>query len=56
MDASLCLTLHGRDGGEPGILREPQKLGLKLHVGLKILRDGWRFFFFSFLCGAAKEF
>lgn len=46
MDASLCPTLHGRDDRELGILREPQKLGLKLHVGLKILRDGWRFFFF----------
>lgn len=55
MDASLCPTLRGRDDHELGILREPQKLGLKLHVGLKILRDGWSFSF-SFLCGAAEEF
>lgn len=55
IDASLCLTLCRRDNRELGILQEPQKLGLKLHVGLKILRDGWRFFF-SFYVALLKSF
>lgn len=40
-----------------GIRREPQKLALKLHAGLKILRDGWKVvFFFPFYVALLKSF